>query len=344
MVNQTQVDGGEKMPNNQQQQAQPQAAASSGWGNAYGTTPNGPTGSTAVNGIGAVGPDPNATWGSFIANPSSFAPQSINNFGGLTQMNPSGYNASNQQYLNSPQAYQSAFVGMDPNVAYQSYNQTANMLNQSMQPQFQQQQQALNGDMASRGIFNSSAADYNMQNLVSQQNATMSGADSNLLANAQNQFGNLYSTGYTGSIGQNQFNTSAQNAASQAGYQGLLGQMSANQSMQNQAAQYNASAQNAAGQFNSQNANAAAGQEQQQYNQWLQSLQQEQFGLGNASLESYLSSFGDTSAAGILGQAGTSAAGAYNNAFNSQNNNNNLWSQVLGQGLGAAGTVFAGKK
>jgi hypothetical protein len=299
-----------------------------------------------ANGGGSAstaGPSPTANYGSFIPNVGAFAPQSINNFGGVTTMSPTSYQAQYQQYLNNPQAYSAAFNSLDPNTAYQTYGQNDALLRQSAQPGNAMALQAAAAQNAASGLTNSSANSYNLGNVQQQQQAALAGQDANLLSNAQNQYGQFAMQNQSQGNQTNQFNAGAQNTASLAGYQGLLGQMSANQNAGNQAAEYGASSANAASQFNAQNMNAATGAQQAAYNNWLQSLQNEQFGVGNAALEQYLASFGDTSSAGILGQAGQGATSAYNNAFNAQNTSNNVWSSVLGSGLGAAGSVFQGK-
>ena len=180
-----------------------------------------------------------------------------------------------QQYLSGPGNTQANDI----------YSQEQQQLLGSLTPFFQQQQQNLNGDLASRGIFNSGAASSLQNDLSGQQAATYAGQLTPMLQ----------------SLGQNQETNQL------AGYQGLLGQEGANQ---------NAS------------------------NQYLQSLLGEQFGVGNAALGSYLGSFGNTQAEGILANAGQGAASGYQNAFNNQQSQNNYNQQQFMQGLGSLAAGF----
>lgn len=87
-------------------------------------------------------------------NVAATAPMPYQSFGGIAQVDPSFASPQDQQaYL-------------------QQYQQ---MLEQSMNPYFQQQQQQLNADLRARGIQNSGAAGYLEGNLLGQQGATLAG-------------------------------------------------------------------------------------------------------------------------------------------------------------------------
>lgn len=97
------------------------------------------------------------------------------------------------------------------------YQQYAQMLGQSTQPYFQQQQDQLNQDLRARGIQDSGAAGYLEGNLLSQQGATLAGQDAPFLSQAfgyanQDVLGNqqaaneaaYYNAGqYTNAVNQN---------------------------------------------------------------------------------------------------------------------------------------------
>jgi len=131
-----------------------------------------------------------------------------------------------------------------------------------------------------------------------------SGAAGQLSGNLQGQQAATYAGQLTPMLQQLAGNQETNQLAS---YQGLLGQEGANQ---------NAS------------------------NQYLQSLLGEQFGVGNAALGSYLGSFGNTQAEGILANAGQGAASGYQNAFNNQQSQNNYNQQQFMQGLGSLAAGF----
>jgi hypothetical protein len=304
---------------------------------------------------------------------ASFAPTNSNQWGGTATYGATGYGASTynpsyQAYLQGPQAqqanaYNAAFYGQDPNQAFQTYNQSNAMLRGSAAPSNAMALQAEAAQDAAAGITNSSANAYNLGNLQQQQNAALLGQDASLLNTAQGQYGqyamqnqNLQNANSQFNAGQNtqnsQFNAGQGNQMSSLGYQGLLGQESQNQNAANTAGQFNAGALNTAGQFNAGAANSAnqydassqnafTEQNMNAYNNWLNSMQNQNFQQQNMALGSYLGAFGDTSAGNVYQNAGGSEAGAYNNAFNQQNANNNAWEGVLGQALGAGGQVAA---
>lgn len=131
-----------------------------------------------------------------------------------------------------------------------------------------------------------------------------------------------------------------QQAALAAQYASLLG------NAQNQWGQFalnDSQGQTANNEFNATQGNAANQFDAGAYNQYLQGLQQTNAQQQNMALGSYLGAFGNTSAGNVWGNAGAGQTSAYNNAFNSQNANNNAWQGVLGSALGSAGSIFGQK-
>lgn len=114
-------------------------------------------------------------------NVAATAPMPYQTFGGIAQINPSFASPGDQQGY---------------------FQQYAQMLQQSMNPYFQQQQQQLEEGLRARGIQDSGAAGQLQGNLLSQQGATLAGQEAPFLSQA---------FGYT-----NQDVLSNQNAANEA--------------------------------------------------------------------------------------------------------------------------------
>jgi hypothetical protein len=222
-------------------------------------------------------------------------------------------------------------MGVDPNSAYNQYGATSQMLAQSAAPGDAAALQAAAAQNAGMGLTNSSANSYNLGNLQAQQQAALLGQDASLLNTAQAQYGQEAMQNSALGTANNQFNAGAQNTAANLGYQGTLSQEGANQQAANTAGAYDATAKN---QFTQQNMD--------QYNNWLASLQGENFNKQNLALQGYLGAFGDTSAGNVYQGAGAGETSAYNNAFNQQNASNNAWEGILGSAIGAGGQIAAG--
>jgi len=115
--------------------------------------PGAQVGGTATGGptIGTAAPTPTGQPGGI----ASTAPLPLQAFGGLPQVSPT-------------------YVDPTQNQAYmQQYEQ---LMAQSMQPQFQAQDQQMQDQLAARGISNSGSAAYSMNQLKGQQDAALAGA------------------------------------------------------------------------------------------------------------------------------------------------------------------------
>lgn len=91
------------------------------------------------------------------------APLGLQSFGALGQVTPTYVNPANAQNY---------------------YTQYANMLQQSMQPTFNQQDQALQAQIMGSGLQNSGAAPQLLNNLYGQQSSTLAGQDAPFLSQA----------------------------------------------------------------------------------------------------------------------------------------------------------------
>jgi hypothetical protein len=147
-----------------------------------------------------------------------------------------------------------------------------------MAPTFQQQDDSLNADIASRGINNSTAASQLDANLQGQQAATLASADAGLVSQG-------YGAATTGA----EQNAAAQNAASQ----------------------YNSGVDNSSNFYNSQLYNGIINGNVAGQNGYLSTLESQNNAFGGAGLADYLGSFGNLTAANDLGSA---VPGAYSNA------------------------------
>ena len=200
----------------------------------------------------------------------SLAPLPLSAFGQLGQINPTYAGAAS----------------IDPNSAQAYYNQYAQMLQQSLAPYNQQQDQQLQSDMAARGVQNSGTGSYLMGNLQGQQQANLAGQLAPMVSQA-------------------------------FGYQ--QNDLTGNAANQQQANIYNAGQANAATGQNVGYYNQALGQYGNQYNNYLNEL----FGAGqgqqNSLLSSYLNSFGPSTGVTNAMTSGMNAAtGLYGNVYGSQ--------------------------
>jgi len=255
---------------------------------------------------------PNVTYSGPIANGatgmSSTAPAPMQAFGGTPNVAPTYASAA------SGNAAQ-----IDPATAQQYLSQYEGALGQSLQPGFQQQQQQLEGDLASRGIQDSGAASYDMGNLLGQQAATYA---SNIQPMISQGFG----------YAQQDANTNVGNQQ-QMGLTNLGYQQEAN--MANAGYGNTASMTNANYYAQDRNANASA------YNNY----QNELFGQGaseqNALLAAYLGSYGpQTGVTNAMGSAMGNQGSIYGNMFNTatQGEYNALSSGAAAAAAAGAGT------
>ena len=236
-----------------------------------------------------------------LQGPSNLSPGNVNGTA------PAPY----QQFGNTPQidpAYWSAAYA-NPFQQQQYLKQYDQMYVKGLQPTFNQQDLALNQDLASRGISDSSAASYNMGNLYAQQGAQIAQGEAPMVQQA---------FGYT--------------------QQDVL----ANQAAQNSANSGNAAASNEAAAANAGFYNQATMANMNAYNQYQSQL----FGAGtseqNALMSAYLNSFGPqtgvTNAFGAeMGALGTAYSGAYDA------NTSGGWG-ALGSLFGAAGQAAGAGK
>lgn len=230
-----------------------------------------------------------------VQGPANLSPQNINatapapygQFGSIPTIDPTYWQSANanpfqqQQYL-------------------QQYNK---LFTKGLQPTFNQQDLALNQDLASRGISDSSAASYNMGNLYAQQGAQIAQGEAPMVQQA---------FGYT--------------------QQDVL----ANQAAQNAANAGNAAASNAASGQNAQYYYDTANQNMNAYNAYANSL----FGAGTseqqALMASYLNSFGpQTGVTNAFGQALGGINAAYGDIYQGAAGGQGSALGGLGQGLGA---------
>jgi len=283
------------------------------------------------------------------------APANIQAMGGTAQVAPTyqnytGYapsvgNSVNTSYANqNATGYNASLV--DPYGANQAYNQYTGLLQQSMAPQFQQENQNLQSDLAARGISDSGAASYEMGNLQAQQGATLAASEAPFVQQMYGYQQGDVSANQQAQNASSQFGASALNSAAsanQAAYNNYadLNANSANQfglsnlNAENSAAQYGASAYNNMSGANANIANNASLYNANMYNNNVNqnfnaynNYQNELMGYGantqNSELAAYLNSFGPqtgvTNAMNTAtGQIGSAYSGAWNAAQNTTN-------------------------
>jgi hypothetical protein len=273
-----------------------------------------------------------------------------------------GQAASYNPAMATAQNSQAALVNPTQNDSY--LKQYEQLLNTTMQPQFQAQNQNLQDSLAARGISSSGSAAYLQNQLSGQQASALASATSPLVQQgygytqadiAQNQ-ANQQQTGLANQSAQNQFglsNQAAQNAAGQtnSGYSQQANLFNAGNQQQtnlaNQNAGMTAGATNAGyqqqanlanqGAANSASATNAGYYDQaltgnaNAYNSYLQQLNQQAYGLQNSELSAYLNSFGPNTgvtSAMNTGLAGTQ--GAYSNALSGAQSQQNSMLGTLG--------------
>lgn len=233
--------------------------------------------------------------------------------------------------------------------ALQSYEQS---VRSAMAPQFAQQNDALTANLASRGIFNSSAGQQLQNNLSVQQDASLSSAYEPLIS----QFAGAYTAGnqqnasqqqatnlanYSGQIGQIGANQENTQAANMADYSGLLSQIGANQEnqqaanatnyagtqsdnqllaqLQQQAGLSNQAANNTANTQNADAYGAITASNRSAYNNYLAQMMAYQNGPGGTlptMLDATINSYNPSQYSNLLSQGMTNAGSAYTNAYN----------------------------
>jgi hypothetical protein len=249
---------------------------------------------------------------SLTQGPSNNAPAPIQAFGANPSINPT--------YTNST-GYNATTV--DPYGAQQAYQQYVGQLTAGLQPTFQQQTQSEEDQLAARGIQDSGAAQYNMNQLTGEQAATVAQQEA---AMTQQMYGYQQSD-----VAANQ---AAQNAAAQFGAQAA-----------NVAGLTNASAANSASQYN---ANAYANARNQNYDAY-NSYESALLGYGanqqSSLLAAYLNSFDPQSGVTSAINSGLSSMGAmYGNTYNQILQDQAQQNAQNGQnfGLGTSAGTMAG--
>ncbi len=317
-------------------------------------------------------PSPYSTFGQIPYIDPTMMTAAMTNPGTLPQMEAAqgyatGANAATFNPLGIPQMGAAQVQANNTPYYMQQYEQ---MVQQAMAPENLQQQQQLQGDMASRGIQDSGAASYLMGNLQSQQGAALASALSpfaqqgfgyqqqDLAQNAANlqsslgqtyqgrlgmlgqDVGNLQQTGLFNAQAQNSMasqNAAQQQAANAENYQGTMGTIGQNQQALQAANAMNAQATNAA---SNQNAGAyynVAQNQQALFNDYLNQLYGSGQGLSNSLLGNYFSSYGMNPAVSSAMQQGAAAqTNAYGNAYNLAVNQNQQNANAFGSMLGMA--------
>lgn len=177
-------------------------------------------------------------------------------------------------------------------------------LMQSMLPMFGEQRQQQDADMASRGIFNSGAAQQAGNDLAGQQAAAIAGPLGQLTQQGMGLYGQGVLQNASNQQGANEFNAGAANTAN-ATNAGTYGSITAN----NEA----------------------------NYNAFLQQLMQAGMGTSGSLMNSYLGTYGpDPSVGGLYSQGLSGAGSAYSNALNAGESNAANLSNLFGN----AGAAF----
>lgn len=297
--------------------------------NTGGDAMNGPQ-TAGGPGSQAINPATNNTSGlSGLFDPQQMAgmqPLPFSAFGSIPYMSPATYSASNYGATGySPATYgasdwkpqnvnlpSNAFV--DPSTASSFLNQNMGLLQQQMDPVFQQQKQGLDESMAARGLFNSGGAVQAQNDLTRQQDSALAGAQEPLVAqgmgyqqqdvtgNASLRAQGAFQDALTGNQA-GQFNAGQQTAtaAQNAGFENAAA--SQNATAANQAGQFDAGANNQAGATNSAAANVmnqynagnyltATGGDQAAYNNFLATLMGQGGGYGSNLMNAFLGSYG----------------------------------------------------
>jgi hypothetical protein len=298
----------------------------------------------------------------------SYAPLSYQDFGAVPQYAAATVNPATIQSTPQMQAAQQANVA-GPQAAQQgtvagpqaasvdnaqlpgALSQYEQLNSQALAPQFKQQNDALTGSLAQRGIFNSSAGQELQNNLSGQQDAALAQANSplvqqfagaynsnnqlnasnqqasnladyqGLLSQATNNAANQQSAnlaGYQGLLSQATNNAANQQAANSANYQGLLGQNSQQAQLQQNAGLANQDAYNQANAYNASSYGTVTGANMKNYNDYLQLLQGQNNTLTNGLVQGTLASYDPqaTGASSLLNQGLNNASNAYSNAYN----------------------------
>lgn len=284
----------------------------------------------------------------------SFAPLSYQQFGATPQVSAATVNPA----MLGPSPYMQAAQGSNlagPQAATVDNSQLPGALQQyeglnasALAPQFAQQNQALTGSEAQRGIFNSTAGQELQNNLSGQQDAALASANAPLVSqfagayNSNNQLnaGNQQAAnlaGYSGLLSQDQLNTQNQQAANSANYQGALSNQQLQAQLQQQGGLANQAAYNNANQYNADAYGAITGTNLSNYNNYLSSLMNQQNTLSNGLLQGTLSSYDPsaTGASSLINNGMNNAGAAYTGAYNAGSAGTANLASTFGQ-LGSA--------
>jgi hypothetical protein len=273
------------------------------------------------------------------AQASADAPLPLSAFGPNASVTPS-YAASSSYTPSATSTSYANAATADPNANYGYLQAEENANSAALQPQFANQDQTNQDQLAARGISSSGAAADLTNQLYQGQSATLASADAPAIAQQ---------SGYTqADIAANQANAQQTNLTNAAA-RNATSQTNANAN--NAAAAYNATNAQSTGQFNAAEGTAASGVNAGYYNQQLTgdattynnnlaTQEQQGYNTSNEAYTAYLNSFGPNSGVtsgynGAVSGIGNAASGAYNSTIAGQ-------SATLGSLGGAAGTAAAG--
>lgn len=235
----------------------------------------------------------------------SAAPLSYSNFGTTPVLGTSTYNASTPQAAGMVTG-----ASIDPAQSNDYLNQNMNLLQSELAPQFAQQNEGLNEQLASRGIFNSGASQQAATDLGQKQTATLAGAQQPLISQGY---------GYQQSdLQQNAANAQAASLANQ-GTQTTQNDYAAQ--LQQEANAGNTASTNATNQYNANAYTQQTTNDQNAYNQYQAYLVQQGLGSYNSLQGAYLNTYAPANSTALSGlnQGASNAGSAYSNAYNNSN-------------------------
>lgn len=250
------------------------------------------------------------------------APSPSQSFGNIAQVNPAQVAAS---YMNPAFAGAAAVNPADAQAYTQQYE---NALYQALQPGFFQQNLQLQGDLASRGIQDSSAASYLMGNLGGQQASALASGIEPIIGQG---FGYAQQDVTQNAANQQQSILANQAAANTAG--------NYNATAANEASGANANAINNAAYYNAGQYTNTVNNSEQLYNQFLNELFSSGNNLSNSLLTGLLGSYGvQTGVTNAMAQTPALQQSAYNSAYGGASNA----AAGFGSGLASMIPLFAG--
>lgn len=231
---------------------------------------------------------------------ASFTPLPYQSFGSVPQTQAATVDPASVASTPNMQAASVDLSSMPGALSsYESLNQ------QALAPTFQQQSDALTANEADRGIFNSTAASQLGNNLAGQQDAALASADAPLVS----QMEGAYTSG-------EQLNAQNQQAANTTNYTGSQDYNTLVAELQQQAGLSNQSALNNSNNFNATAYGDVVGGNMNDYNQYLNSLYQNQTSTQNGLAGDVISSYSPSQYEQLLTTGLNSAGNAASNAYN----------------------------